>query len=311
MMYQSSKGAVEISTMPLRYASNALSKLQRDEPSRRDEIDALAKHVAALAEQEENPRVAVGDNNPPADEGAQATPSWQAIKINMDDLLEQARGISGVEITAQPMADQAGQLLRDLQEAARLADATRVAEKAPFDKAAAEIQDRYNEYIAPIKNKKPGLVSKAEMALKNQIGAWLKKLDDEKQEKKAAAMAIADKAAADALAAHAAAKVSDDIDIIDAAEDLMAAAEDAARELKLVENEKVQARGDYRAIGLRSTWKAVRIDGEGGKSLMHYAKTRPLRVIEFIQMLADEDVKAGIRAPDAIPGFTIVEEKVV
>lgn len=50
--YASSKGPMEIASMPGRYASNALAKLQRDrmDDSRDAEIDALSAHVAALAE---------------------------------------------------------------------------------------------------------------------------------------------------------------------------------------------------------------------------------------------------------------------
>ena len=47
-IYQSSKGEIEIATMPHRYASNALAKLIREEPERTDEIDALTTHIAKL-----------------------------------------------------------------------------------------------------------------------------------------------------------------------------------------------------------------------------------------------------------------------
>lgn len=309
MMYLSSKGAVPVATMPLRYASNALAKLRRESPERKEEIDAIAAHVAKLeADGEENPRAVIGGNNPPEETPTAVTPAtWATLKIHMDDLLDLVRGVTGVEIAEQAQADQIGKMLRDLQDAAKAADQARVAEKAPLDEAAKEIQDRYNEYIAPLKNKTPGLVSKAEAALKNQIGAWLKKQDDARIERERAAKEAADKAASEALAAHQAAKTSDDLDQIDAAEELMAAAEAASIELRQIEKSKAQVKGDFRAIGLRSIWKPVRIEGEGGKALSHYARTQPQRVIAFIEMLAAEDVKAGIRS---IPGFNIIEEKV-
>jgi len=45
---------MEIASMPLPYAQNALSKLQREreDDSRDAEIDALAAHIAAAAEAE-------------------------------------------------------------------------------------------------------------------------------------------------------------------------------------------------------------------------------------------------------------------
>lgn len=308
MFYKSSKGPVEISTMPLRHATNALNKLTREEPGRREEIEALEKHVAELAARGEEPVATIGDNGGPAIDPTPSPASWTALKAHMDDLLEQVRGITGVEITEQAMADQAGQLLRDLQQVAADAEKARVAEKAPYDAAIKEIQDRFNEYIAPIKNKVPGSVSKAELALKNQIGAWLRKLDDERREREAAAREAAEKAEAEARAAHQAAIQSNDLDQIDAAEELLSVADDAARTLKAVEQSKAQVRSEgHRAIGLRSTWKAVRIEGEGGKALSHYARTQPARVIEFIQTLADEEVRRGARE---IPGFNVIEERV-
>ena len=311
MFYQSSKGPVDISTMPMRYASNALSKLMREEPGRTAEIEALEKHIATLAEGQDSPVAGIGHNGGPAIEAAEpAKPaSWDALKLHLDELLEQVRGITGIEITEQAMADQAAQLLRDLQAAAKLADEARIAEKAPYDEAIKEIQDRFNAYIAPIKNKVPGLVSKAEVALKNQIAAWLRKLDDDKRAREAAAREAAVKAEAEAREAHQAARQSDDLDQIDAAEDLMAAAEAAARDLKRVERESTAVKVDgAKAVHLRSIWRAERIDGEGGKALSHYARTQPRRVIDFIQVLADEDVRAGIRL---IPGFNVIEERVV
>lgn len=310
MMYLSSKGAIPVATMPLKYASNALAKLRRESPERLEEIEAIAAHVAKLeAGGEENPRAVIGGNNPPEDTPAPATPmTWAAIKLHLDDLLEQVRGVTGVAISQQQQADDVGKLLRDIQAGAKAADDARTSEKQPLDEQIKEIQDRYNEYIAPLKNKTPGLVSKAELALKNQISAWLKKLDDERIARENAAREVAEKAAAEALAAHQIAKTSDDLDEIEAAEDLLAAADQANIELRQAEKAKAQVKTEgYRAISLRSIWKAVRIEGEGGKALSHYAKTQPMRVIAFIEQLAAEDVKAGVRS---IPGFEIVEEKV-
>lgn len=308
-MYLSSKGPVAVATMPYPYATNALKKLQRESPERIEEIKAISDHIASLeAESSDNPRVAVGDNNPPEEHPAKVDPKWPVVKIHLDDLLEQVRGVTGIEITDQKQADDVGRLLRDLQDGEKLADQARTAEKAPLDKAVKEIQDRYNEYIAPLKNKTPGLLSKAELALKNQIAGWLKKQDDLRIERARLAKEAADKAAEEARAAHQAASGSFDLEDIEKAEDLMAVADQAASDLRYVEKAKTQVKADgYRAISLRSVFRAERIEGEGGKALSHYAKTQPARVIAFIEQLASEDVKAGIRS---IPGFNIIEDKV-
>lgn len=309
MLYQSSKGAVEVSTMPLSYAKNALNKLRRTEPERAAEIEALDAHVTKLAdaatEESLNPRVAMGDNNPPEE----IKPEWEAVKVHMDDLLTEATNwADGVKIVSQDQADAVGRLRQLLQDAANLADKARVVEKEPFDKAIAEIQDRYNAYIAPLKNKVPGSVSKAISALGNLLTPWLNKLEAEKRERENAAREEAEAAHAAAIAARQDAKKSDDLSEMDKADGLLAHAEEAAAALRSVEREKVQAQGEFRAIGLRSSWVASLRPGEGGTALIHYAKAQPDRVKAFLQQLADEDVRRGIRS---IPGFDVNEERKV
>jgi hypothetical protein len=311
MLYQSSKGPVEIDTMPLSYAKNALNKLRRTEPERAAEIDALDAHVskaeADATEEKLNPRAQIGDNNPPPEE--QIKPEWEAVRIHMDDLLtEAANWADGEKIDNQDKADAVGKLRQLLQDASHLADKARVVEKEPLDKAIAEIQDRYNAYIAPMKNKKPGTVSKAVVALGNLLNPWLNKLADEKAAREKAAREEAEAAQAAALAARQDAKQSDDLAAMDQADSLLAQAEEAAMALRSVEREKVQVKGEFRATGLRSYWTAALNEGEGGKALVHYAKAQPDRVKAFLQQLADEDVRKGARE---IPGFTISEQRKV
>jgi hypothetical protein len=318
MQYQSSKGAVEISTMPYSHALNAVNKLRRSEPERTAEIEALQAHVDKLAAEAEekalagndddaNPRAVIGDNNPPLDEQVKIEPKWSAVQPHLDDLLTEARNwADGVEITTQSQADTVGTLRQRLQDAMNLADEARTAEKAPLDKQVKEIQDRYNAYIAPLKNKVPGTASKAVAALGNLLTGFLNKQEAEKRERQRAAQEEADKIAAAAMQAHQEAAGSSDLGAIEEAAELMDAADQAQRQLRSVEKEKVQASGEHRAIGMRSYWKAVPVEGEGGKALVHYAKRQPERVKAFLQMLADEDVRAGIRT---IPGFTVEEER--
>lgn len=311
--YKSSKGLVEISTMPLRYAENALDKLKRDEPEREAEILAISKHVEGLkakADDAENPRVKLGSNNPPEETTtAPGRASWDAMRIHMDELLEQVEGITGVEITSQPMADQAAQLLSDIRQIVRDADKARKDEREPFDERVNEIQARYNAYIAPIKNKVPGLLSKAERALENQIAPWLRKIEQEKREREEAARREAEAKEAAAREAHQEALKSADIDEFANAEIKMAEAESAQKELKRVEREAANLKVDGgRAVHLRTKWIAKRIPGEGTLTINHYIKTQPQAVISFLQSLADDDVRRGVRE---IPGFEIIEERVL
>jgi len=311
MQYQSSTGPVEIATMPLSYAKNALNKLLRTEPERDAEIEALEAHVKRLSAEATaeslNPRAKMGDNKPPPEEAIK--PEWEAVKVHMDDLLtEAANWADGVKVESQDQADAIGRLRQLLQDSANLADHARVVEKEPFDKAITEIQDRYNAYIAPMKNKVPGKVSKSIVALGNLLAPWLTKLDDEKRAREAAAREELERAQAAAIAARQEAKKADDLAVMDHADDLLAQAEEAAKALRSVEREKVQAKGEFRAVGLRSTYVAVLRPGEGGTALIHYAKAQPERVKQFLQQLADEDVRRGARE---IPGFDVNEERKV
>lgn len=309
-MYQSSKGPIAIDTMPLSYARNALAKLERDDEQkhRTAEKGWLAAHIRKLedAPPTDEPNRGIGGNNPPPE--AAAAMKWDAIKAHMDDLLLEARAwADGEPITSDGMASALGTLRNQLRDAEKLASASRIAEKKPHDDAAKEIQDRYNVYIAPLKNKTPGSILKADQALGELAGAWLRKLEKEKADREEAARAKAAEAEAAARQAHMQAAGSGDLNAKDEAEDLMAAAEVAAKELRQAEKEKVQIKGEGRAMGLRSRWRAQLEEKGGSAALLHYAKTHPERMKAFLQQMADEDVRAGVRH---IPGFSIIEERV-
>jgi len=315
MIYQSSKGPVEIATMERRHAANALAKLQREEPGRVDEIEALSSHVAAL---DANPRAEIGGNNPPVDPPtAVGAMSWDAIKVHMDDLLtEAANWADGAELVNQEQADTVTRLRNELQGAAKLADDARVAEKAPFDLEIDAIQKRYNEYIAPIKNRTPGRISKSVVALGALMSKWLAKLEREREADRQRAREEADRAREEAIEARRAAQSSGDVSALDVAGDLLDDADAKEAAARRVEREKVQLGGQgsgVRAVSLKSYWSARLIEpgedgspGGGGAALRHYAQTRPERIKAFLQDLADEDVARGIRT---IPGFTITEER--
>lgn len=315
---QSSKGPLDIAKMPISHALNARNRLQRAEPAHVGEIAALDAHIERLSAQNTdealNPRAVLGGNNPPPDERKSAEPeqpvSWSAVKAHMDDLLAEAdnwaRDDEPFVIENQGQADAIARLRQDLQDAIKAADDARQVEKKPLDERVAEIQNRYNAYIAPIKNRAPGTVSKAVAALGNILTGWLNKLDAEKKARERESAEKAAAAAAEAIAARAEAKEATDLNAMDAAEDKLAAAKNLIREAEGIAKEKVHAQGSRRAVGLRSVWVAKLNDGEGIKAVNHYLKTRPDDIRAFIQSLADKDVREGKRA---IPGFTIREEK--
>lgn len=238
----------------------------------------------------------LGHNRPPE------PTSWEAIKVHMEDLLVEAYAwADGTTVENQAQADEASRLVGDLNKAAKAAEDLRVEEKKPFDEALAEIQGRFNPYIADRKNKTPGKVWKAVDALKACVKPYLDKLEDErKAEAEKARLAAEEAVRAAAEAARAAAP--SDLGAQDSAEDLIAAAHRAQADAKRIEAARPQARGGERAMGLRRTFTAIMTDRKA--ALIHYVTTRPDDLAGFLQTLADRDVREGKRT---IPGFTVEE----
>lgn len=321
MLYQSSKGAVEIDTMPLTYAKNALAKLARSEPERVAEIEALQVHVDRLTAEagDANPRVALGDNQPPEEMPEQPAPKGRAaVDTHVSDLLTEAGNWGdGTAVADQAQADAVGRVHRMLQDAVSLVDDTASKEKKPLNEAIAEIADWQNGYTAKgLKTKPDGKLTKALGATGRLSAAWLKKLDDVRLEREKLAADLALKATQEAIALRAEAKESTDIAVMDRAEDAIA---DARQLLGLAESigkERVRVGGGdgFRAMTLRSNWSA-KITGEPGcwgAAYAHY-KTNPEFMAEFhalIQRWADRDARVEVSRVRGVPGFNFIEEKV-
>lgn len=322
MLYQSSKGTVEIDTMPLPYAQNALNKLLRSGPGRAAEIEAIEAHVAKLAASEggnANPRAVLGDNNPPPDEPAPTLKGRAQIDIHVADLLTEARNwADGVAIVDQTQADAVGRLHRLLQQAAALVDDAATEEKRPLNEAINKIAEWQNAYTARGLKKTPdGTLTKALIATGNLSAAWLRKQDDERRAREAVAAAAALAAVQTAIAARTEAKESADLAVIDRADDALAVAEALIRDAKGVANERVQSGGGdgLRAMSLRSAWRAEISSEEGAwaKAYSHF-KQQPEFMTEFralIQRWADRAVRTEATRLLGVPGFNFIEDKVV
>ncbi|WP_148649267.1 hypothetical protein [Novosphingobium barchaimii] len=88
----------------------------------------------------------------------------------------------------------------------------------------------------------------------------------------------------------------------------MEKAEQATAAARAVEREKVQARGEVRAVSMRSYWRAEMIEGQGAAVVRHYIERHPDRFKAALKRLVDEDVAAGVRG---IPGVNIIEDRKV
>ncbi|WP_374412681.1 hypothetical protein [Novosphingobium colocasiae] len=323
MMYQSSKGPVEIDTMPLSYALNAMKKLQRTEPERVAEIEALKAHTDRLSAEAEakalnpQPREAViGDNGGPALDVLAAKPGDRAaIEAHVDDLLTEAGNwADGIAIETEGQAAEVAKLHRSLQEAAALVRDRATTEKKPHNEAIAEIQAWQNGYVAKgLKGTPDGKLTKAEAATGRLSAAWLQKAEDERKAREAETAAAALAAAQAAMALRAEAKETTDIAVMDRAEDALADAEALLREAKGVAKEKVRVESGegHRAITLRSVWRAEVTNY--GEAYGHY-RTIPEFMAEFhglIAKWATADARTEAGRAKRVPGVNFIEEKVV
>lgn len=322
MLYKSSKGDVEISTMARPYALNALNKLVRDQPERKAEIDALRAHVDSLPEDAPKAREPViGDNGGPAIEEPK-TPKVTgrvAIETHVADLLtEAANWADGVAIENDGQAGKVATLHRSLQEAAALVDDNAATEKKPHNDAVNEIAAWQNGYTAKGLKKTPdGKLTKAIAATGRLSSAWLIKLDDERKAREASKAAEAVAAVQDAVSARQEAMETTDLAVMDRAEDAIANAEALLREAKGVAKERVHVAADdgHRAVTLRSIWHADLIDAPDswGLAYGHY-KQIPEFMVEFkalIRRWAERDARVEATRVRGVPGFKFREEKVV
>jgi len=313
MIYKSSSGDKEISTMPLSYALNALRKLERTEPERTAEIAALRDHTEKLQTEPPAPRDAVvGDNGGPPIEDPKPE-GRGAVETHVEDLLTEASNwADGVALERQEQADAVGKLQRMLQEAAKMVDDRAAVEKKPLQDAVAKIGDWQNGYTAKGLKKTPdGKLTKAILATSNLTAGWLQKQDAERKALADKLAAEAAKAAQDAIAQRQEAKASTDIEVMDKAEDALASAKALIAQAEGAAKEKVRAvAGDgYRAITLRSVWDADVTNY--GAAYGHY-KTNPDFMAEFhalIRKWADKDARNEATRRD-IPGVKFTERKV-
>jgi hypothetical protein len=229
---------------------------------------------------------------------------FEALSIDIDDLLTEARNwCDGEAATTQAQVDEIARLKDELADRAKLLEAERVAEKKPLDDQITAIQDRYNVYLAPLKNKKPGRVPTALDALDAAKRPFLLAREAEMEAKREAARQEAQRLA-DEAAAAARAAAANDLTARDDAEAKLADAEAAAKAAKAAEAERAHAHGSGRAQGLRTRTVAEITDLNVAVRFYWSDDTTPFR--ELVQRLADQDARSGRRAAQ---GVTFREER--
>jgi hypothetical protein len=231
--------------------------------------------------------------------------AFQAVKINIEDLYEEARvWLDGTAIETQAQADAVNTLKASIKLAAKAAEDARLEEITPHQKTVADIQARYNELIG--KNKTTtGLAVKAEEACNDALRPYLLEVDRQQREKARLAREEADKLQAEALAAIRARDTAN-LAQIEEAETLVKAAKAAETAAGYAEKERPHAKGDGRATGLRTVYRAVMVNRKEASAWVWIDHNDA--VMELVQNLADKAIRAGARQ---IPGFEIHEDRIV
>lgn len=242
----------------------------------------------------------IGDNNPPP-----PTP-FEAIQQEILDLYDEAKNwCDGEPITTPGQAESIGKLRDMIRAAEKRAEELRVELVKPLDTAKKEIQDRFN----PLIQKDKGKTSMAKAACNQALAPYLKKLDDEQRERSLELARLAEQRQAEAAAAARVAAQTGNLEHMEKAEELIDAAKDTEKVAKLADKAKPQVAGLNKAIGMKSVFRAEMTNP--GAALAHYRARNPGELKEWLREMARKDVAAGLHYPaDAIPGFTIIEDRV-
>lgn len=229
---------------------------------------------------------------------------FDAHRINLDDLLVEARNwADGEPAATQAQVDEIARLIDDLNAGAKAMEAERLVEKRPLDDQIQAIQDRYNVYLAPLKNKAPGKVPTAIDALNAAKRPFLLALEEALEAKRKQAREEAEKAAREAAEAARQANAAS-LEEREAVDAKIKAAEDAQRAAKIADNAKAHAHGGGRAQGLRTRVLAEVTDLDA--AVRHYWSENRPAFAELIQKLADDDARQNRRAAK---GVTFREER--
>lgn len=245
-----------------------------------------------------NERAVIGNNMPPMT-------TFEAIKINIVDLYEEAKQwLDGTPIETQEQADAVNTLKDSIKKAKKAADEAYEEEVRPHQETVKEIHARYNELTG--KNKSvTGLALKAEEACNAALKPYLLELERQQQEKARLAREEADRLQREAVEAMRQRDAAN-LEQREAAERLVNEAKAAQASAYRAENAKAHAKGEGRATGLRTVHRAVMADKREAAAWVWVDRNDEL--MAFIQDLADKAVRAGTRT---IPGFTVIEEKVL
>jgi len=251
-------------------------------------------NTTALAE---NPRAVIGGNNPPE--------PFDLSRKAITDLYDEAKlWLDGTPVETQEQADAVNTLKARIKEAAKQAEENRKAEIKPLKDQTDAIQAKYNELIGENKSV-TGLAVKAEQACNAALKPYLLKLAQIQEAAAKAAREEAERKQQEALAAMRERDAAN-LQQRELAEQLVKEAKQAEEAARKAEGAKAHAKGEGRATGLRTVYKAV-LDNEREAAAWVW-QDRRTELMAFVQEQADKAVRDGAKS---VRGFKVIEEKVL
>jgi len=232
-------------------------------------------------------------------------PPFEMSKEAIEDLYNEAKlWLTGEPVTTQQQADALNTLKDRIKKAAKAAEENRKTEIKPHQDEVDTIQALYNTLIG--KNKSvTGLAIKAEEAVNAALKPYLLELDRQQQEAARIAREEAAKKQAEAMVAMRQRDAAN-LESREDAERLVEEAKKAEEAARKAEGAKAHAKGDGRATGLRTVYRAVMVDEREAAAWVWQEHRDALMV--FAQDLADKAVRGGART---IKGFNVEGEKVL
>lgn len=243
----------------------------------------------------ENPRAVIGGNMSPFD----------ITKKSIQDLYDEAKlWMDGTPVETQDQADAINTLKAAIKKATKEAEVLRETEIKPHQDTVKEIQARFNELIGENKSI-TGLAIKAEQACNAALKPYLMRLAQAQEAAAKLAREEAEKAQQIALAAMRERDIAN-LAQREEAERLVKQAQQAQDAARKAEGLKAHAKGEGRATGLRTVYRAV-IEDEREAAAWLWNDHRD-RVIALAQEVADKIQKTETTK---IRGFRVEKEMVL
>lgn len=241
----------------------------------------------------ENEIATIGHNAPPS--------KFDEIKQVIEDLFDEAKlWLDGDVVTTQEQADALAVLADKIRQAAKDAEALRKDEVKPLDEQKKQIQAKFN----PLIGKTTTMTGKTVMALDSVKEALKPFLLEKDRLQREAAEQERIRADAEKKVADQALRDAQSLEEKEKAEQLLNQAKRSDKFAKQAKKQTATAKGEGRAMSLRSYWRPIMTDQKAaaGWAWNHHRQ----EIIEFVQTLADKDVRAGERNID---GFDIKKVK--